>query len=141
VAESPQARPAVFAGLDVGKGHHHLCALDLDGQRLVDEVVVNDEAALRGVLERLRGRGGPVLLVVDQPASIGALPVAVARQIGLQVAYLPGLAMRRLADLHPGEVWRLVTPSRRVGVGRDHRTLGGWMPAPPPSSRSRRCWS
>lgn len=65
VAESPLARPVVFAGLDVGKGHHHLCALDRDGRRLVDEVVVNDEAALRGVLERLLGGGGPVLLVVD----------------------------------------------------------------------------
>ncbi|AXO35407.1 mobile element protein [Micromonospora sp. B006] len=41
-------------------------------------------------------------MVVDQPASIGALPVAVARACGHQVAYLPGLAMRRIADLHPG---------------------------------------
>jgi transposase len=47
-------------------------------------------------------RHGAVLVVVDQPASIGALPVAVARACGHQVAYLPGLAMRRLADLHPG---------------------------------------
>jgi hypothetical protein len=28
--------------------------------------------------------------------------VAVARACGHQVAYLPGLAMRRIADLHPG---------------------------------------
>jgi hypothetical protein len=41
-------------------------------------------------------------VVVDQPASIGALPVAVARACGHQVAYLPGMAMRRVADLHPG---------------------------------------
>ena len=40
--------------------------------------------------------------MVDQPSSIGALPVAVARACGHQVAYLPGLVMRRLADLHPG---------------------------------------
>jgi transposase len=40
--------------------------------------------------------------VVDQPATIGALPVAVARASGHQVAYLPGLAMRRIADLYPG---------------------------------------
>ena len=45
---------------------------------------------------------GPVLLVVDQPATIGALPVAVALDEGVTVAYLPGLAMRRIADLHPG---------------------------------------
>lgn len=45
---------------------------------------------------------GPLLVVVDQPATIGALPVAVARAAGHQVAYLPGLAMRRIADLYPG---------------------------------------
>lgn len=44
-----------------------------------------------------------MLLVVDQPATIGALPVAVALDEGITVAYLPGLAMRRIADLHPGE--------------------------------------
>lgn len=42
-------------------------------------------------------------MVVDQPASIGALPLAVARNMGCPVAYLPGLAMRRIADLYPDE--------------------------------------
>ena len=38
-----------------------------------------------------------------RPASqIGALPVAVAQAMGIDTAYLPGLAMRRIADLHPG---------------------------------------
>lgn len=41
--------------------------------------------------------------MVDQPASIGALPLAVARDMGCPVAYLPGLTMRRIADLSPGE--------------------------------------
>lgn len=40
--------------------------------------------------------------MADQPASIGAPPVAVARDRGCQVADLPGLTMRGLADLHPG---------------------------------------
>jgi hypothetical protein len=40
-----------------------------------------------------------VLVVVDQPNSIGALPLAVARDMGCPVAYLPGLTMRRIADL------------------------------------------
>lgn len=42
-------------------------------------------------------------MVVDQPASIGALAIAVARVFGVAIAYLPGLAMRRIADLYPGE--------------------------------------
>ena len=46
---------------------------------------------------------GPALLVVDQPSTIGALPVAVAQNLeDVEVAYLPGLTMRRVADLHAG---------------------------------------
>ena len=67
-----------------------------------DKALPNDEPALRGVFTAL-AKHGRVLLVVDQPASIGALAVAVARQLGVEVAYLPGLAMRRIADLHPGQ--------------------------------------
>src|ERR1700754_285892 len=91
----------MFLGLDVGKDGHHAVALDLSGKRLHDAALVNTEARLRQVFDKL-ARHGAVLVVVDQPASIGALPVAVARACGHQVAYLPGLAMRRLADLHPG---------------------------------------
>ena len=43
-------------------------------------------------------------MVVDQPATIGALAVAVAQDMGITVGYLPGLSMRRIADLTPGSV-------------------------------------
>jgi transposase len=93
---------AVFCGLDVGKTVHHACALDPGGQRLHDKPLPNDEAALTEVFTWLSAHGD-VLVIVDQPASIGALAVAVARSLGIEVAYLPGLAMRRIADLHPGQ--------------------------------------
>ena len=92
----------VFCGLDVGKSVHHACALDQAGNRLHDKPLPNDETALTEVFTRLTAHGR-VLVVVDQPASIGALAVAVARSLGIEVAYLPGLAMRRIADLHPGQ--------------------------------------
>jgi len=91
----------VFLGLDVGKGDHHAVGLTPDGERLHDAPLANTEAKLRQLFDKL-ARHGRVLVVVDQPASIGALPVAVARACGHQVTYLPGLAMRRIADLHPG---------------------------------------
>ncbi|MHA6798511.1 IS110 family RNA-guided transposase [Bounagaea algeriensis] len=92
----------VFCGLDVGKEHHHATGLTAEGVRVHDAALPNTEAGLRDVFDRL-GQHGRVLVVVDQPASIGALPVAVARDSGCEVAYLPGLAMRRIADLHPGQ--------------------------------------
>jgi transposase len=93
---------AVFCGIDVGKGTHHAVALDPVGKRLHDKELPQDETALRALFERLLAHG-PVLVVVDQPNNIGALPIAVARATNCQVAYLPGLAMRRIADLHPGQ--------------------------------------
>jgi transposase len=91
----------VFCGLDVGKGVHHAVALDLGGSRLHDGELPQDERRLRELFVALQGHGR-VRVVVDQPATIGALPIAVARDVGCEVAYLPGLAMRRIADLHPG---------------------------------------
>lgn len=92
----------VFVGLDVGKGEHHAVALDRTGKKLYDRALPNDERKLRAVLTDLQ-KHGIVLLIVDQPATIGALPIAVAQAAGALVGYLPGLAMRRIADLHPGE--------------------------------------
>ncbi|PRE19929.1 IS110 family transposase [Burkholderia multivorans] len=92
----------VFIGVDVGKGQHHAVALDRNGKRLYNKALPNDEVKLRALIAELRTHGR-LLFVVDQPSTIGALPVAVARAEGVLVAYLPGLAMRRIADLHAGE--------------------------------------
>jgi transposase len=91
----------VFCGLDVGKAEHHATALDPSGKRVYDKAIANDEAALRALFTQL-GEAAGLVVVVDQPASIGALPVAVAQAMGIAVEYLPGLSMRRIADLHPG---------------------------------------
>lgn len=100
---SAQQTPAVFIGLDVGKSEHHAVALTAAGKKVYDKALPNDQTRLREVLAELTTTHGPTLLVVDQPATIGALPVAVAQTCeGVEVAYLPGLAMRRIADLHPG---------------------------------------
>ena len=79
----------VWVGLDVGKSAHHAHALDRDGDTLYDKPVRQDEKAIRSMLEHL-SRRGRVLLVVDQPNTIGSLPLTVARDMGIAVAYLPG---------------------------------------------------
>ncbi len=93
----------VFLGLDVGKSTHHGHGLTPAGKRVFDKPLPNSEPKLRAVFDKLRDKFGAVLVIMDQPASIGALPLAVARNAGCEVACLPGLAMRRIADLYPGE--------------------------------------
>ena len=90
-----------------------------------------DEARLRAVFGEL-AEHGRVLVVVDQPASIGALAVTVARAMGLEVAYLPGRAMphRRPAP-RSGQ-------DRRPRRARDRRHRAQQAPHAAPGRRRRR---
>jgi transposase len=119
----------VWVGLDVGKEEHFAEVLDDDGDRLFAKSVVNDQGALEALLERA-GAHGIVGLVIDQPGSIAQLALAVARQREIPVAYVPGLVMRRAADLYPGEA---KTDRRDAYViadtGRTRRRQAHWLDA------------
>jgi hypothetical protein len=65
----------VYLGPDVGKGEHHGTALTPAGKKVFDKPLPNSEPRLRELFEKLRSGHGTVLVVVDQPASIGALPL------------------------------------------------------------------
>jgi transposase len=92
----------IYCGIDVGKSAHHAIALTADGRRILSRDLPQDETMLRALFSELAAHGS-VLMVVDQPRNIGALPIAVARDSGIDVAYLPGLRMRRIAALYPGQ--------------------------------------
>lgn len=100
MADSPAD---VFLGIDVGKTSHHACDLTTDDTKIYDKALAQDESALRSLFTDLKATYGRVLVIVDQPNTIGALPVAVARDCHVDVAYLPGLAMRKAADLYGGK--------------------------------------
>src|SRR5699024_5499733 len=102
----------VSIGIDVGTHNHHPGGVDRDAERLLARAPRQDETELRALLTRL-AQLGQLLVVVGQPATIGALPIAVAQAEGIAVAYLPGLAMGRIADLLPGEA---KTDARDAGI-------------------------
>ena len=89
--------------------------------------VVNDQAALEALLDRA-AEHGTAGLVIDQPGSIAQLALAVARGRQVPVAYVPGLVMRRAADLYPGEA---KTDKRDAFViadtGRTRRKQVHWL--------------
>jgi hypothetical protein len=76
----------VFLGLDVGKAAHHGHGLTPAGKK---------------VFEKPAAKFGTVLVVADQPASVGALPLTVARDAGCRVAYLPLRRARRTDRRRP----------------------------------------
>jgi transposase len=96
------AQVEIWIGLDVGKEFHHAVVLNNVGDVLADRRVTNSEADLIKILDAA-GEHGVVGLVIDQPGSIAQLALALARQRDVPVAYIPGLVMRRAADLYPGD--------------------------------------
>jgi hypothetical protein len=74
----------VFLGLDVGKTDHHGHGhgLTVAGKTVYDKRLPNSESKLRAVFDKLTAKFGTVLVIVDQPASIGALPLTVACDAG-----------------------------------------------------------
>lgn len=89
----------VYLGIDVGKASHRACAARASGEVLFNVAADNRAADIDRVLARA---GAGALVVVDQKRNIGALAVARARAAGMEVAYLPGLAMKRARDMFPG---------------------------------------
>lgn len=92
----------VWVGLDVGKEFHHAIVLDDAGNALFDRRVSNDEPDIVKLLDAA-AEHGTVGVVIDQPGSLAQLLLALARRRNTPVAYVPGLVMRRAADLYPGE--------------------------------------
>ncbi|OZD06523.1 hypothetical protein CH275_09905 [Rhodococcus sp. 06-235-1A] len=92
---------------------------------------------LRALFAELAAHGS-VLMVVDQPRNIGALPIAVARDSAIDVAYLPGLRMRRIAALYPGQA---KTDARDAFIIADAaRTLPDTLyPSPKTTTSSKAC--
>ncbi|WP_432071030.1 RRQRL motif-containing zinc-binding protein [Streptomyces sp. AA1529] len=106
---------AVFLGLDVGKGEHHATAVTPAWKEAFDRRLHNSEPKLREVFGKMQAKHGSVLVVVDQPASIGALPLAVARDIGYTT-----LATRR--QLRPMGLWpRGQAPVARIECSSGER--------------------
>jgi len=92
----------VWIGLDVGKEEHYATVLDDHGDKLAARSLTNDETDIEALVDVGEKHGKPAL-VIDQPGSIARLTLAVAQRRGVPVAYVPGLVMRRAADLYPGE--------------------------------------
>ena len=89
-----------YLGIDVGKRSHRACAIDHAGTVLFNKPLSNSEQEIDDILAQA---GGNCLVVVDQKRNIGLLAIRRARLKGLDVAYLPGIAMNRAASLFPGD--------------------------------------
>ena len=92
----------VWLGLDVGKEPHHACALDSTGERIHDKPLKQDETQIRALFGRAHGTWSGA--AGRRPAEHHRFAAPGGRpRHGVAVAYLPGGAMRKAAQLLPGD--------------------------------------
>jgi len=92
---------AVYLGVDIGKSGHYALAVDAAGKPIYQTSVVNDEVALRKLVDWAKERKASV--VVDQPGGAAALLLKLCWQSEVRIGYLHGLAMALARDFYAGE--------------------------------------
>lgn len=93
----------VWAGIDAGKGHHHVVAIDAEGNRLLSRRVANNEPDLLAVVQVLLGRSQEVTWAIDLADGPAALMIALLLGLGQRVVYLPGIVVNRATAGYRGE--------------------------------------
>lgn len=92
-----------WAGIDAGKGHHHLLVIDGEGRHLVSRRVANDEPELTAAIDAALQRAKDVTWAIDLADGPAALAITLLLERGQRLLYLPGVAVNRISDAYRGE--------------------------------------
>ncbi|MFE9934674.1 transposase [Streptomyces sp. NPDC005533] len=116
--------PQIWAGVDIGKEHHHCVVIDAEGERLLSRRVLNDEAALLELISDVLALADDVLWAVDINHGGAALLIGLLLCHDQPMVYLTGLAVHQASAAYRGqgktqdrEVWLLSHASRLAEVG------------------------
>ncbi|MEO3748415.1 IS110 family transposase [Plantactinospora sp. B5E13] len=94
---------SLWAGVDVGKTHHHVCVVNDDGTVVLSEKIPNDQQAISGIAGRLGKRRKPIRWAVDLRGGPASLLLAVLLDRGADVRYVSGTVTSRMAEAFHGE--------------------------------------
>lgn len=95
--------PRLWAGIDVGKGHHWVCVVDETGATVRSSKVVNDETAILEALAACLVLADEITWGVDITGTASGLLLALLAAHGQQVLYVPGRTVNRMAGAYRGE--------------------------------------
>lgn len=96
-------RDNAWVGVDVGKTHHWVCAVDAEGARLLSMKVANDEAEITTAIETANTLGRRVVWAVDIIGAPSALLLALLAQQGQSVHYASGRVVAAMSHAYKGE--------------------------------------
>jgi transposase len=92
----------IWAGMDIGKTHHHCVVLNAEGERLLSRRVLNDEPELLALLADVLAIDEDVLWAVDVADGMAGLWINVLLNHGQHLVYIPGLAVNRASAGYRG---------------------------------------
>ena len=92
----------VWAGVDVGKEHHWVCAVDDSGKVVLSRRLVNDEQPIRELVAEIDELAERVSWTVDLTTVYAALVLTVLADAGKTVRYLAGRAVWQASATYRG---------------------------------------
>lgn len=93
----------VWAGIDVGKTHHWVEAVDVGGKTLLSRRVLNDQVEIEALIAAVTSLGGEVQWAVDIVGAPSALLLALLAQAHQQVRYASGRVVSAMSSAFTGE--------------------------------------
>jgi transposase len=98
-----KVRERIWVGIDVGKAHHHACAVDETGKVVFSKRLCNGQAEIEALIARAGKAAGHVQWALDMTSGSAGLLLAVLRQTGAELVYVPGRLVNRMAGAFAGE--------------------------------------
>nr|WP_174479454.1 IS110 family transposase [Streptomyces hokutonensis] len=95
--------PRIWAGVDIGKEHHHCVVINQDGERLLSRRVLNDESALLELIGDVLALDTDVLWAVDLNGGGAALLIGLLLSHAQPMVYITGLTVHRASASYRGE--------------------------------------
>jgi transposase len=92
-----------WAGIDAGKGHHHVVVLDRDGTRLLSRRIANTEPELIELIDTVTASADDLTWAIDLADGPAALLIALLLHREQRLVYLPGIAVNRATAGYRGE--------------------------------------
>lgn len=93
----------IWAGVDIGKEHHHCVVLDAQGERLLSRRVLNDETALLELISDVLALSGETLWAVDINHGGAALLIGLLLSHDQPMVYITGLAVHQASTAYRGQ--------------------------------------
>jgi transposase len=92
----------LWAGVDIGREHHHVAVVDAEGRRVFSRRVANDEAVLLAVIGDVCALADRIRWAIDLNSTESALLLTLLLDHGQEVAYVPGIMVNRAAAGYRG---------------------------------------